>query len=65
MAILDRETARILLIIETKRSPTSKATGQGERYSRMAGAPVIYLRGMDQCRAAAGPVLSALQSAPG
>ena len=65
MAILDRETSRILLIIETKRSSRSKATGQGERYSRMAGAPVVYLRGIEACRQAAGPVLAALEGKGG
>lgn len=64
MAILDRATSKILLVIETKRSASSKATGQGERYSRMTGAPVVYLRGMEACKNAAAPVVQALGLLP-
>ena len=60
MAILDKRDGRIVLILETKRSPGSTATAQGERYSRMAGARVVYLRGMKACEGCLEAVLSAL-----
>ena len=60
MAILERATGRIVLVIETKRSPGSTATAQGERYARMAGTRVIYLRGMKACEGCLSAVLSAL-----
>ena len=60
MAIFDRETRRIVLIIETKRSPGSTATAQGERYRALTGARVLYLRGFKACEECAEGVLSAL-----
>ena len=60
LAILDARDGRILLIIETKRSPGSTATAQGERYARMAGARVLYLRGLKACEGCLPAVLSAL-----
>ncbi|MDZ4342147.1 MAG: hypothetical protein U1E51_06870 [Candidatus Binatia bacterium] len=60
MAVIDRETDRIVLVIETKRSPASKASAQGERYGKMCAARVIYLRGMKACSECAERVLSAL-----
>ncbi len=60
MAILDNRDGRILLVIETKRSPASTATAQGERYARMAGARVLYLRGLKACAGCLPAVLSAL-----
>lgn len=60
MAILERETGRIVLVIETKRSAGSKATAQGSRYARLTGAPVVYLRGLEACEKAAETILSAL-----
>jgi len=60
MAILDAADGRIVLVIETKRSPGSTATAQGERYARMAGARVLYLRGLKACAGCLPAVLSAL-----
>ena len=60
MAVLDKRDGRIVLVIETKRSPGSTATAQGERYSRMAGARVLYLRGLGACAGCLSAVLSAL-----
>ena len=66
LAVIDKLSGRIALVLETKRSPDSRATAQGERYGRMVGARVIYLRGMKDCEACAERVLDALQSvAPG
>ena len=63
MAILDKRDGRIILVIETKRSPGSTATAQGERYGRMTGARVLYLRGIKACQGCLPAVLSALPSA--
>ena len=60
MAVLDRRDGRIVLVIETKRSPASTATAQGERYARMTGARVLYLRGIKACAGCLPAVLSAL-----
>ena len=64
MAIFDRETRRIVLIIETKRSPGSTATSQGERYRQLTGARVLYLRGYQACRDCLPAVLAALPAEP-
>ena len=64
MAILDRDSRRILLILEVKRSPASTATAQGSRYGRMAGARVVYLRGMRACQQAGERVMSELGAGP-
>ena len=60
MAILERESGRIVLVIETKRSPRSTASAQGERYGAMTRAPVLYLRGFEACQQAAGVILERL-----
>lgn len=60
MAILERVSGRIVLVIETKRSPSSSASTQGERYAKMTGARVLYLRGLNACETCAEQVLSAL-----
>ena len=60
LAVLERATGRIVLVIETKRSPGSSATAQGERYSKLVGARTIYLRGMKACEGCAELVLSSL-----
>ena len=60
MAILERATGRIVLVLETKRSAQSKAEAQGRRYSEMTKAPVMYLRGMEECQACAPRVVNAL-----
>lgn len=60
MAIVERESGRIVLVVEVKRSPGSSASAQGERYGRLAGAPVLYLRGLKACRACAAVVLERL-----
>ena len=60
MAIIDEITGRIVLVIETKRSPRSTASAQGDRYGAMTKAPVLYLRGHKACEECAGMVLSRL-----
>ena len=60
MAIIERESGRIVLVIETKRSPRSTASAQGERYGAMTKAPVLYLRGFEACQACAAVVLERL-----
>jgi len=60
LAIMDERDGHFALIIETKRSPGSTATAQGERYGRMAGARVLYLRGLKACQGCLPAVLSAL-----
>ena len=60
MAILEAASGRIVLVIETKRSPRSTASAQGERYGAMTRAPVLYLRGIEACRDCLAAVLSRL-----
>lgn len=61
IAVLDKSTGKIALIIEVKRNAWSKAVSQGRRYADLTGAPVIYLRGMEQAERAVEHVCAALK----
>ena len=63
IAVLDAESLGILLVVEVKRLEGSRAAAQGRRYGQLVQAPVIYLRGIAECMAPAGPVLAALEQA--
>ena len=60
LAVIEASSGRIVLVIEIKRSATSSASAQGERYGRLAQCPVLYLRGIRACRECADVVLGAL-----